>query len=129
MFFTASVVRSFSFLCLTICFSLISSRTNVVLSRITNLKGLYLVCYYTSNAIKTNMDVLQEYDRLRKDCPIIPDLGLTCKSTDMPITWLNIRSLRKHAIDISGDIHFHNDILSLAYRNISCLVKIFLTYS
>ena len=73
------------------------------------------------------MDALQEYDRLREDCPFIPDLGLTCKSTDLSITWLNIRSLRKHATDINGDVRFHTDIFSFAYRNISCLVKMFLT--
>ena len=66
-------------MCLSICFSWISSRTNVLLSRIINLKGLYFISNYTSNAIKTNMDASQEYDRLRKDCPFIPDLGLTCK--------------------------------------------------
>ena len=75
------------------------------------------------------MDASQEYDRLRKDCSFIPDLGLTFKSTDLSVTWLNIRSLRKNAIDISGDVHFHTDILSFAYRNISHQVKIFLTYS
>ena len=132
VFLTPFVVCGFSFfehLCLTIYFSWTSSKTNVLLSRITNLKGLYLLCNYTSNAIKTNMDASQEYDRLRKDCPFIPDLGLIYKSTDLSITWLNFRSLRKHAIHISGDVHFHTDILSFEYRNISCLVKIFLTYS
>ena len=64
------------------------------------------------------MDASQEYDSLRKDCPFIPDLGLIYKSTDLSITWLNFRSLRKHAIHISGDVHFHTDILSFEYRNI-----------
>ena len=63
------------------------------------------------------MDASQEYYCL---------LELTCESTDLSITLLNIGSLRKHAIDISGDVRFHTDILSFAYRNISCLVKIFL---
>ena len=72
------------------------------------------------------MDASQEYYCLRKDCPFIPDLELTCESTDLSITLLNIGSLRKHAIDISGDVRFHTDILSFAYRNISCLVRIFL---
>ena len=61
-------------------------------------------------------------------CPFIPDLGLTCKSTDLSITLLNIQSLRKHAIDISGDVRFHTDILSFPYRNKSSLMKIFLIY-
>ena len=60
------------------------------------------------------------------DCPFIPDLGLTCKSTDLSITLLNIQSLQKHAIDISGDVRFHTDILSFPYRNKSSLMKIFL---
>ena len=100
----------------------------LLLSRITNLKALYLIGNYTSYAIKKNIDASQEYDRLRKGCFFIQDLGLTCKSTDLSITWLNVRSLRKHAIDISGDVRFHTDILSFTYRNVSCLVKIFLTY-
>ena len=127
--FCCSPLLFFEYLCLTICFSWISSRTNVLLRRMANFKGLYLVGYYTSNAIKTNMDASQEYDRLRKDSPFVPDLGLPCKSTDLSITWLDIRSLRKHAIDFFGDVHFHTDILTFAYRNISCRVKIFLTYS
>ena len=61
------------------------------------------------------------------NCPFIPDLGLTCKSTDLSITLLNIQSLQKHAIDISGDVRFHTDILSFPYRNKSSLMKIFLT--
>ena len=60
-------------------------------------------------------------------CPFIPDLGVNCKSTDLSITLLNIQSLQKHAIDISGDVRFHTDILSFPYRNKSSLMKIFLT--
>ena len=131
VFFTAFVVHGFFFfehLCLNICSWWISSRTNVFLSRITILKGLYLIGNDTLNAIKENMDASKEYDCLRKDCPFIPDLGLTCKSTDLSIAWINIRSLRKHAIDISGSVHFHTNLLPFPYRNISCLVKIFLAY-
>ena len=70
------------------------------------------------------MDVSQEYDRLKKDCSFIPDLGLTCKSTDLSVTLQYIRSLRKHAIDSSCDIHFHADNLSFTETHI---VKILLT--
>ena len=63
------------------CFLWFFSRINVLLSHITNLKDLYLVGNYTSNAIKTNMDASQEYDRLKKYCPFIPDLGLTRKKS------------------------------------------------
>ena len=62
------------------------------------------------------MDASQKYDRLRKDFPFIPDLEIRCKGTDLSLTWLNIRSLWKHAIDIFGDVRFHTDILSFAYR-------------
>ena len=103
----------FEHLCLDICFSWHSSRTNVALSRITNLKD-----NYAWNAIKTDMDASEEYDRLGKDCSFILDLGLTCKSTDLSITLLNIPSLLKHAIDISGEVRFHTD--DVFYRNISC---------
>ena len=127
--FFCSWLPFLEYLCLTICLSWTSSRTNVLLSRKTNLKGLYSLCNYTWNAIKKNMDALQEYDHLRKNFPFIPDLGLTCKSTDLSITWLNIRYLWKHTTGISGDAHFHTDILVFSYGNISCLVKIFLTYS
>ena len=118
----------FKHLYLNICSSWISSRANVLLSRITNLKGLYLIGNYTSNAIKTNKDVSKEYVLLRKDFLFIPDLRVTCKKTDLLITWLNIRSLWKHAIDILGDLRFRFNILSFAYSNISCLMKTFLTY-
>ena len=64
------------------------------------------------------MDASQEYNRSRKDCPFIPDLGLTCKSTDLSITLLNIQSLRKHTIDISGDVRFPTDILSFTETHI-----------
>ena len=64
------------------------------------------------------MDASQEYNRSRKDCPFIPDLGLTRKSTDLSITLLNIQSLRKHTIDISGDVRFHTDILSFTETHI-----------
>ena len=77
VFFTAFVVCGISFL--NICALWTSSRINVLVSRITNLKDLYLVGNYTSNAIKKNMDASQEYDRLKKYCPFIPDLGLTYK--------------------------------------------------
>ena len=52
---------------------------------------------------------MQVYDL---DCSFILDLGLTCKSTDLPKTLLNIRSLSKHAIDTSSDACFLTDILS-----------------
>ena len=44
------------------------------------------------------------------------------------LTLLKFQSLWKHAIDVSVDVRFHTDILSFAYRNISSLVKIFLTW-
>ena len=50
------------------------------------------------------MDASQEYDCLRKDYPFLPALGMTCKNTDMSLTWLNTWSLWKHDIDISGDV-------------------------
>ena len=52
---------------------------------------------------------MQVYDL---DCSFILDLGLTCKSTDLSKTLLNIRSLSKHAIDTSSDACFLTDILS-----------------
>ena len=64
------------------------------------------------------MDASEEYGRLGKDCSFILDLGLTCKSTDLSITLLNIPSLLKNAIDISGEVRFLTD--DVFYRNISC---------
>ena len=77
--------------------------------------------HYTTapqNAIKANMAGSQEYDRLRKDCTFLPNLGLTRKSTDLPITLLNIRSLRKHVSNISGDVPFDTEILSFTETHI-----------
>ena len=58
------------------------------------------------------MDAPQEHSRLRKDYPFMPGLGLTCKSIDLSITLLNIRSNWKRVMYISGHVLLHTDILS-----------------
>ena len=79
-----------------------------------------MVCFLTgefkSSAIKSDSRALQEYERMRKECPIdsshVPDL--ICRNS-LTITLLNTRSLQRHAIDIAHDerLLLNTDILCL----------------
>ena len=87
----------------------------VALSRVTSLNGLYLTGQLERSAIKSDPRALQEYERLRKECPIEPlhEADLVSNNT-LTITLLNTRSLHRHALDIVHDKKLQNtDVLCL----------------
>ena len=87
----------------------------VALSRAISLHGLYTFGQIESKHIKANPKVLEEYQRLSNEC-IVPHL------TNIPqdnlnvltISLLNIRSLKKHSVDIKFYSRiFDSDIIAL----------------
>ena len=92
----------------------------VALSRVTSLNSLFLIGQYKLLAIKANPNASKEYDRLRQESPLdyIEDCMPATKHS-LTITLLNIRSLYKHAIDISCDhLLLKNDIICLTETQI-----------
>ena len=76
----------------------------VALSRVTSLNGLFLTGGFRSMAIKSDPRATQEYERMRRECPIKPLYSTDIISGDsLTITLLNTRSLHRHAIDIAHD--------------------------
>ena len=87
----------------------------VALSRATSLQGLYILGKIESNHIKANPKVLKEYQRLRNEC-IVPHFTTVLQDnfSFLTISLLNIRSLKKHSIDIKFDSRvFNSDIIAL----------------
>ena len=86
----------------------------VALSRATSLQGLYILGEIASKHVKTNPKVLKEYERLRKECSVShPNTTLQHDSDTVTITLLNIRSLKKHCIDIKSDSRlFTSDVIA-----------------
>ena len=75
----------------------------VALSRITSLSNLYLIGKYSRAAIKVNNAAKVEYDRLRNERKMVPVTRIFTVPTSLTITLLNVRSLRKHTMDILCD--------------------------
>ena len=85
----------------------------VALTRATSLQGLFILGKIESKHVKANPKVLQEYERLRNEC-IVPDSITTLRqdSTSLTISTLDIRSLKKHSIDVKFDLQlFNSDII------------------
>ena len=84
----------------------------VALSRSTSLQGLHILGNIEMKHVKANPKVHQEYERLRKISPITNSLSaqlqLTVSNNDVTVSLLNIRSLRKHSIDIKNDANIMN---------------------
>ncbi|XP_066927184.1 uncharacterized protein [Clytia hemisphaerica] len=76
----------------------------VALSRVTSLQGLYLMGKFNTKAIRCDTKATEEYNYMREnlslktttDEELLNDNGLK-------ISLLNVRSLKKHAIDIKHD--------------------------
>ena len=87
----------------------------VALSRATSLQGLYILGQIESKHVKANPKVLEEYERLRNEC-IVSHLTTVPQDTNLnvlTISLLNIRSLKKHSIDIKFDSRISNsDIIA-----------------
>ena len=89
----------------------------VALSRSTTLQGLHILGNIEMKHVKANPKVDKEYERLRKISSITSSLSseheLAVSNTGVTVSLLNIRSLRKHSIDIRYDHNmFNSDILA-----------------
>ena len=88
----------------------------VALSRSTTLQGLHILGNIEMKHVKANQKVDKEYERLRKISSITSSLSseheLAVSNTGVTVSLLNIRSLRKHSIDIRYNNMFNSDILA-----------------
>ena len=87
----------------------------VALSRATSLNGIHILGQIKSKHVKADARVHQEYERLRKNS-LVKQTNETQIQDRAVITicLLNIRSLRKHSLDIKYDTRvFDSDILFL----------------
>ena len=91
-----------------------SGQMYVALSRVTSLDGLFLTGEFKSSAIKSDPRAFQEYERMKKECPVEPLSAAVVSSSNLTISLLNTRSLNRHAIDIAHEQRLLNtDILCL----------------
>ena len=76
----------------------------VALSRSTSLKGLYLTGQFNEKSITADIRVTNEYERMRNHSRlIIHDGPVNEEENSLKFCLLNIRSLKKHSIDIKMD--------------------------
>ncbi|KAL9977715.1 hypothetical protein ACROYT_G015152 [Oculina patagonica] len=82
----------------------------VALSRATSLNGLYILGKLEHKHVKADPRVHNEYERLRNTSLLHDDTNFQVQEDDpiIPIVLLNIRSLRKHSIDVK----FHTKMLN-----------------
>ena len=94
----------------------------VALSRATSLEGIRILGHIENNHVKADSRVHDEYQRLRllNNAPISAQLtnensGNSAKDCSvLTICLLNIRSLKKHSVDIKFDARvFNSDVLAL----------------
>ncbi|XP_078381380.1 ATP-dependent DNA helicase Pif1-like [Oculina patagonica] len=88
----------------------------VALSRATSLQGLYVLGKLEHKHVKADPRVLDEYERLRSTSLLVDNTNFQVQEDDpiIPIVLLNIRSLRKHSIDMKFDTKIFNcDLLLL----------------
>ena len=89
------------------------------LSRVTNLKGLFLTGEYKSNSIKSDPKPKIEYDWLQKGSIMKPCEDLTMTKSSLTFSLLDTRSLPKHVVDIANDsIIYASDIMCLTETQI-----------
>ena len=110
-----------------VCFYLFKQRTfnpgqiYVALSRVTSLDGLYLTVSYNRKALKVDQRATEQYEYMRKtyqfqrvedDCSI--------SDNSLVVTLLNVRSLRKHGIDVPYDKSImESDIIAFTETQLS----------
>ena len=100
----------------------------VALSRATSLKGIHILGKIENKQIRADPRVHQEYQRLRDTAPLglepRQDLQNMCENNDqlVSICLLNVRSLKKHSIDLKFDSTiFSSDVLALTETHLqSC---------
>ena len=88
----------------------------VALSRATSLQGLRVLGKLEHKQVKADPRVIEEYERLRNTSLSEENANFQVQEDDpiIPIVLLNVRSLRKHSIDIKFDTKIFNcDMLLL----------------
>ena len=107
---TIHEVQGKTFQKVVVCYDLFKLRTfnpgqiYVALSCVTSLDGLYLTRSYNRKALKVDQWATEQYDYMRKNCQfqrVEDDCSIADNS--LVVTLLNVRSLRKHSIDVSHD--------------------------
>lgn len=84
----------------------------VALSRARSLRGLYILGQLQAKHVKSDPRVIKEYQRMRETLPLEPPKSLQPDPAIWTISLLNIRSLRKHSIDVKHDRNlFDSDII------------------
>ena len=74
----------------------------VALSRSTSLNGIYILGDIQSKHVRADPRVHKEYKRLREISPLQPQT-IRDHSSSLTISLLNVRSLKKHSIDVKHD--------------------------
>ncbi|CAB4037856.1 ATP-dependent DNA helicase PIF1, partial [Paramuricea clavata] len=76
----------------------------VALSRATSLNGLYILGTLESKHIRANPKVQEEYERLCETSSLHPHITTDlCNIETVSICLLNIRSFKKHSLDLCND--------------------------
>ena len=86
------------------------------MSRSTSLQGVHILRQIESKHVKANPKVCEEYHRLRNECMISRSTTSLLQNdfNVLSISLLNIRSLKKHSIDVKFDSRlFNSDIIVL----------------
>ncbi|XP_066921397.1 uncharacterized protein [Clytia hemisphaerica] len=91
----------------------------VAMSRVKNLNGLYFTGQYRRSAFVCSDKVSEEYTRLRQNkVERVADI-MRC-SSNLNVCLLNVRSLKRHAVDIQKDrFLYENDLLCLTETQMS----------
>ena len=124
---TIHKVQGKTFQKVVVCFDLFKQRTfnpgqiYVALSRVTSLNRLYLTRSYNRKALKVDQRATEQYDYMRKICQfqrVEDDCSIADNS--LVVTLLNVRSLRKHGIDVSYDKSImESDIITFTETQLS----------
>ena len=86
----------------------------VALSRVTLLKGLYILGSFNLKSIRASPQDFEDYNRLRLECLLLPPNIEGVDSNSLVIKLLIVRSFNKHAIDLESDRRLLNsDIIYL----------------
>ena len=91
----------------------------VALSKLKNLENLFLIGTYIARAIKENVAAKLEYERMRNNqIKFLPKLMISDFS--LTITFLNIRSIKTHMLDVLSDQHLSQIQIFFALQRHSC---------
>ena len=70
------------------------------LSRVRELKNLFIIGNVTPNSVRVDQDTIIEYERLRNEANFFKTHVKKSKQSSLQISLLNTRSFRKHVDDI-----------------------------